>query len=243
MNAPISHILLQTASEPALFLDEEDHQTFLQILSETVRSGDLCLYSYCLMPDHIHLLLRCPGAPAPFVYQIKKRYSLSYRRKYQTRGSLFRIGFREEVPSDPLSCLVFICRDPVRRGLSEDPFSYPWSGAGVFMGKPSPVCAAALFAAADPQTWRALLMGPCADFYMECSARPAPSGEELTPILRRICSPEEEEHFHYLTPDRKRQILGEMRSCSMTYASIQKTLNISRYEIDLALGRIRGQKK
>jgi hypothetical protein len=35
------------------------------------------------------------------------------------------------------------------------------------------------------------------------------------------------------------QILRELRSCSVTYGAIRDCLGISKYEIDLALGKIR----
>ena len=241
-NLPV-HVLLQVSHDSLLFQDDEDRLAFLRLLDQTVKEEDLCLYGYCLMQDHIHLLLHCPDSPDSCIYKVKKRYSLFYRRRHRKKGPLFRTGFRKENISDPADCLCFICRDPVRSGLSGDPFAYPWSSAGIFTGLSCLAAGAALFSLADAETWRARLLCPSAGFYMECPARRSPSREEIRPILRRICSPEEEKNFHYLPPARKKQILGEMRGCSMTYISIQESLNVSRYEIDMLLGKIRGRKK
>ena len=54
----IYHIMLRGTNKQRIFHDEEDYATFLEGLS---KYRELCrfeLYAYCLMPNHLHLLLR-----------------------------------------------------------------------------------------------------------------------------------------------------------------------------------------
>jgi REP element-mobilizing transposase RayT len=233
----INHVILRSLNAQCLFHEEADREKFLGFLRESIKSHDLCVYAYALMEEHIHLLFKTPRDPSQSIYWLRKRYSLYFSRKYETGRRLFKPGCKAETVSDPLSLVCFILRDPVRRGLVSDPFASPMTSIGIFNGQDLPVCRDALLSLADLDTWLRLLSRPQPAAYMEYGSFPDP--EEIRAIIHSVCSPEEKSSFHYLPPDRKNQILRELRSCSVTYSAIREHLGVSKYEIDLALGRIR----
>ena len=233
----LNHVILRSLDGQSLFREESDRAKFLDFLRDSIGSHDLIVYAYGLMEEHIHLLFSAPRDPSQALCALKKRYSLYYSRKYKTGRRIFQPLYKAETVSDPLSLVCFILRDPVRRGLVSDPFASSLTSIGIFRGEDLPVDRDALLSLAGSETWLSLLSRPQPGTYMEYGPFPGP--EETRAIIHRVCSPEEKSSFHYLPPERKGQILRELRSCSVTYGAIREQLGISKYEIDLALGRIR----
>lgn len=237
----INHVILKSLDGQLLFREEADRADFLYYLRQSIEKYDLQVYAYGLMEGHIHLLFRMPLDPSPFIYHLKKSYSLCYRRKYRTRKPLFQPLFKAETASDPVSLVCFICRDPVRQGLVSAPFDSSWTSIGLFRGEDLPADRKALLALAEEKDWLLLLSSPQSRSFMEYTS--FPTQKETRLIIRSVCSPEEKARFHYLSQERKSQILGELRSCGVTYSAIRDNLGISKYEIDLALGKIRNVQK
>ena len=99
--------------------------------------GSVLIFAYCLMGNHIHLLLR-EGAEglSSFMKRVGVRYVWWYNRKYQRTGHLFQDRFRSEaVETDEyfLAALRYIYQNPVKAGLCEDISQYRWSSYGVLV--------------------------------------------------------------------------------------------------------------
>ncbi len=52
------HIMLRGNERKSLFPEDEDYRKFLQILTMKKREDSFLLYAYCLMSNHLHLLIR-----------------------------------------------------------------------------------------------------------------------------------------------------------------------------------------
>jgi putative transposase len=88
--------------------------------------------AYCLMPNHVHLLMRGLTEEADvraFVHRAKQMTGHEYRA--MKGGMLWQRGYHDRVirPHEPLSAIVkYILDNPVRAGLVQDPAAYPYSG-------------------------------------------------------------------------------------------------------------------
>jgi len=89
------------------------------------------LYAYCVMPDHVHVLLvpRERGNVIRFVQAVKSRTARAYTalggtEKLWQRGFYDRILRTEE---DICRLAEYILANPVRAGLAEDTSAYPFS--------------------------------------------------------------------------------------------------------------------
>lgn len=82
-----------------IFHEEMDYQTFLSILKKVVESYEAKVYAYCLMKNHIHLLLETNESEIEKIMQkLAGDYARTYNRKYGCRGPLFEDRYK--------SCLV-----------------------------------------------------------------------------------------------------------------------------------------
>jgi len=98
------------------------------------RQHGIGLHAYCVMPDHLHLLLTLgsSGLSLSALLRAFKSYTtrLSWGLGYQ--GQLWQARFHDHIlrqAEDGRAIGVYILANPVRAGLVDDPEAYPWSGS------------------------------------------------------------------------------------------------------------------
>ncbi len=130
--AGIYHIMLRGADHRIIFGDEEDCGRFLDTLARVKEISGFQLYAYCLMRNHVHLLMKEEKEPLEQIFKrLGSSYVYYYNRKYELRGHLFQDRFRSEaVETDAyfLDVLRYICQNPVKAGLCGSELDYPWLG-------------------------------------------------------------------------------------------------------------------
>ncbi len=93
------------------------------------------LYNYCLMDNHVHLLIKTGSEPlSHLMKRIGVRYAAFYKWKYHRTGHLFQDRFRSEPVEDDsylLAVYRYIALNPVKAGLCEKPGKYRWCGCQV----------------------------------------------------------------------------------------------------------------
>ena len=126
------HVMLRGADRHVLFADDEDCQGFILSLRHAKEFAECNLYAYCLMGNHVHLLLREKKDPLETVIKrIGVSYAYHYNLKYELHGHLFQDRYRSEaIETDAyfLDVLRYICQNPVKAGLVQNPQDYQWLG-------------------------------------------------------------------------------------------------------------------
>ncbi|HEX3029848.1 MAG TPA: transposase [Clostridia bacterium] len=127
----IYHIIMRGINRQSIFEDDEDSVKFLHTLQ---KYKDVCgykLYAYCLMGNHLHLLLMEGNEP---LEQVMRRvcgsYVLWYNRKYDRVGYLFQDRYKSEPVEDDtyfLTVLRYILQNPIKAGLVTSIDEYMWS--------------------------------------------------------------------------------------------------------------------
>ena len=54
----IYHVMLRGVNKQHIFLDTQDYKKFIQVLIDCKKASHFELYAYCLMNNHIHLLIK-----------------------------------------------------------------------------------------------------------------------------------------------------------------------------------------
>jgi len=125
----VYHIVLRSVNKQTIFFDDEDGYIFLDKLKTTKEKLPYELYAFCLMRDHMHLLVKEIDAPLSKVVQnILSTYVFWYNRKYERQGHLFQSRFKSEAIVDVQDisyCARYIHQHPVRPGAKLD--EYKWS--------------------------------------------------------------------------------------------------------------------
>ncbi|EGO63077.1 REP-associated tyrosine transposase [Acetonema longum] len=130
-NSGIYHIIIRGINRQTIFEDQEDCTYFLQILQRYKEISGYGIYAYCLMGNHVHLLIKIGIEP---LEQVMRRlcgsYVYWYNLKYQRVGNLFQDRFKSEpVETDEYfqTVLRYIHQNPIKAGLVKRVEDYPWS--------------------------------------------------------------------------------------------------------------------
>ncbi|MCL2046424.1 MAG: transposase [Oscillospiraceae bacterium] len=143
-NSGIYHVMLRGINRQNLFNNDDDLHKMISILSECTEISKVRLHGYCLMTNHVHILVQTgeifDSETLPqFMKRITIRYAMYYNNKYSRIGSLFQDRYRSEaVETDAyyLAVLRYIHQNPVKAGITKTPSEYLWSSYGNYVGKP-----------------------------------------------------------------------------------------------------------
>lgn len=135
----IYHIIMRGINRQTIFEDEEDCIQFMQALKKYKEISGYRVYAYCLMGNHVHLLLAIGLEP---LEQVMRRlcgsYVYWYNNKYQRIGNLFQDRFKSEPVKDDQyfqTVLRYIHQNPVKAGLVQAGEEYRWSSFGEYISQ------------------------------------------------------------------------------------------------------------
>lgn len=127
----IYHIIWRGANRQEIFHDDEDCMKFLEIFEKYKRKAEMKAYAWCLMNNHLHLLLK-EGNES--ISTTMKRIGVSfvgyYNWKYRTTGPLFQDRFKSEnVETNQylLTVVRYIHQNPVKAGIVNRVEQWKWS--------------------------------------------------------------------------------------------------------------------
>jgi len=133
------HVMLRGNERKNIFRDDEDKLRFIETLSEKKQENRYSLHAFCLMDNHIHLMV---SEGAEDVADVIKRISISYvyyfNRKYKRVGHLFQDRFKSEAVEDDryiLTLARYIHRNPVKAGLVRSVSEYKWSSYDCYVNE------------------------------------------------------------------------------------------------------------
>jgi putative transposase len=137
----IYHVTARGNAQAAIFLDDEDRQLFLDVLTECVERFRWLCHAYCLMDNHYHLLIETPeGNLSAGMRQLNGIYTQRFNRRHGRIGHVFQGRFKA-ILVERQSYLLELCRyvvlNPVRARMVEDPAQYPWSSYPAMTGAAS----------------------------------------------------------------------------------------------------------
>lgn len=132
----IYHIMLRGINQQQIFEDKEDFEKFLQILKDCKEISEYKLFAYCLMGNHIHLLVQENKESIDHVMKrLATRFVYWYNIKYQRVGHLFQDRFKSEpVENDSyfLAVIRYIHQNPIKAGICKNISDYRYSSYNDF---------------------------------------------------------------------------------------------------------------
>jgi len=116
-----------------IFFTPADSARYLELVAEHCRAAGTECWAYCLMPNHVHLILvpsHKDGLRAALA-EPHRRYSREVNRRNGWNGVLWQERFAS-FPMDErylINCARYIERNPVAAGLCDVPHRWRWSSA------------------------------------------------------------------------------------------------------------------
>ena len=155
----VYHVILRGVNKQDIFESDKDFLKFLGLMERVAFPVDetghripplLVIYAYCLMPNHVHLLVmeqKCGISSA--ISWLAGTYAGYFNQKHEHVGHLFQGRFRSEVVNDWeyfLTLIRYVHQNPIAGGLVGNVRHYRWSSWREFdpeMVCDVPVCATA----------------------------------------------------------------------------------------------------
>lgn len=135
----IYHVMIRGNRKQDIFLEDEDRFKFIKILKKVKQKGEYELYSFCLMNNHVHLLIKEKNE---LLSRIMKRVNISYvnyfNQKYKQIGHLFQGRFKSEPIENEnylLAVLSYIHHNPLNAFIINNLEDYPWSSYCLYINK------------------------------------------------------------------------------------------------------------
>lgn len=128
----VLHILTRGNNRQRVFHDEEDYRKYLYCLKLYKEEHKFQLYHYCLMPNHVHLLLETSRKTilSKLMKQLNLSYLYHYRKRYKYWGHLWQGRYKSLIVARDeylINCGRYIEGNPVRAKMVKKPEDYPWS--------------------------------------------------------------------------------------------------------------------
>ena len=137
----IYHVMLRGINKQQVFFDEEDYNLFLNILSKCKTICGFKLHAYCLMSNHIHLLIQEGEEPLDMIFKrIGDSFVYWYNIKYDRIGGIFQGRFKSVPVNDDeyfISVLRYIHQNPVKAGIVKKCSEYEFSSYNSYFKKNS----------------------------------------------------------------------------------------------------------
>ena len=130
-----AHIIIGTFQKQPYFNDTELAQKFLEVLVETAKENNTRIYAYCIMPDHIHILIESSKNMSiiSFIKHVKGRF-VSWCRE-NDKNIRFQRSFYDHIlrkGEDVYTISRYIIGNPIRAGIEDHFGDYLFAGSLVF---------------------------------------------------------------------------------------------------------------
>jgi putative transposase len=126
------HVVQRGNNRLPTFYDSNDYRQYLNYFEEGLRRYGAVLHAYCLMPNHVHLLITpsCKEGISRTMQHLGRRYVLWFNKKHGRTGTLWEGRHKGKVITNDnylLACYRYIEMNPVKADMVRHPKDYLWS--------------------------------------------------------------------------------------------------------------------
>jgi REP element-mobilizing transposase RayT len=137
------HIVSQCIEWRDMMSEDHFKECFLEVLRRSKEKYDYKLISFCIMPNHIHLIIHTTQSGAPIsriVQYIKARFAEIYNKTLKRTGPFWNgrykdiiVQFAKDAVHYLLWLLWYLAFNPVRKRICTNPLKYCYSSIRAYL--------------------------------------------------------------------------------------------------------------
>jgi putative transposase len=138
----VNHVFARGNRQQNIYLDDTDRERYLDLLEQVVIRYAWCCLAYCLMPNHVHILVETPEPNlAEGMQRLHSLYAQMFNKKHGHVGHVFQGRYGAvlmRTDAQLWTVARYIARNPVEAGLCERPGDWAWSSHAATVRGSSP---------------------------------------------------------------------------------------------------------
>jgi putative transposase len=127
----IYHVYSRGNNHGLIYRDHADRTRYLEILDAVIEEMSWRCLSYCLMDNHMHLLLETPKPNlAAGMRRLHGDYAREFNDRHDRSGHVFQGRYGDKRIKSEVqlwATIAYIVRNPVKSGMCERPEQWRWS--------------------------------------------------------------------------------------------------------------------
>jgi REP element-mobilizing transposase RayT len=132
----VYHVICRGNNRQSVYRDDHDRKRYLEKLSLYCNEKEVDLLAYCLLTNHVHLLLETPkGNLSKMMQAFQTSYTVYFNKRHQRSGHVFEQRYKAFLVDKDnylLEVSRYIHLNPVAAGIAEKPRQYRWSSYGEY---------------------------------------------------------------------------------------------------------------
>ena len=133
----VYHVLTRGNNRQVIFHDDQDRTAYLEKLLHYCREKEVHLLCYCLLSNHVHLLLETPqGNLSRMMQAFQTSYTVSWNRRHRYTGHVFEQRYKAFLVDQDnylLQVSRYIHLNPVAARIVKRPQDYCWSSYRAYL--------------------------------------------------------------------------------------------------------------
>ena len=226
------HIVVRGINHQHIFEDESDYAYFLKVLSKLKIELVFEIHAYCLMSNHVHLLLKekCLGDISVIMKRLLTKYVMYFNRKYQRSGALIASRYKSiavEVDEYFIPLQRYIHQNPLRAGLVTKIEDYPYSSYNEYRVGGEFVTTALTLGMIERDEW-IRIQQLVTDEMFEASGHIHLADEEVRRKIMRLANVSEPYEIGTWEKHKRDVMLQKLKTEGLSIRQIERATGISR---------------
>ena len=228
------HLIMRGNNKQVLFECPEDYRFFIRRLGRFCREADVRIVCYCLMENHIHLLVNAANDALPeMMKRLGVSYSKYYNERYERVGHLFQDRYLSEPVENEaylLTVFRYILNNPYKAGICPAA-EYRWSSYKAFFKDSTPLDLD-FFHERFPtaEAYREYISAPCEDECLDY-IRPCRDDDWARGVIQKCFGVKSGTELQSWALERRSDALLRLKQEGLTVRQIARLTGISRYQI------------
>jgi putative transposase len=155
------HVTQRGNRRQQVFFGDDDYAAYRAMLAEGCAAAGVAVWAYCLMPNHVHLILVPSSADGlrAALAEAHRRYTRRVNFREGWRGYLWQGRFASTAMDEAhlMAAARYVELNPVRARLTKTPEAWPWSSARAHLAGRDDGLASAAPLLEREVDWRAFL--------------------------------------------------------------------------------------